>query len=197
MTKRKEIELNRCNWKVSDPLFIEYHDSEWGKPQYNDILLFEMLCLSGQQAGLSWSIVFKKRDNYRKAFHNFDPKKITTMTNKDVESLMNNAGILRNKRKIESIINNAHCYLKLEEQGQNFSKFIWNFVNGTPIVNHWKNNMDIPTESDVSKTMAKVLKKNKFTFIGSTICYAFMQSCGLINDHIIDCHTRKKVKRIK
>lgn len=200
MTKRKSDELVRCDWQYQnhkDDLFLEYHDTEWGNPVYDSVKLFEMLCLSGQQAGLSWQVILRKRENYRKAFHNFNPIKVSKMTTEDVEELLNNPGILRNKRKIESIINNARSYLKMKENNEDFSKYIWSFVNNKPIINRWKSLKDIPTESEHSKTMAKSLKKKKFSFIGSTVCYAYMQSCGLINDHQKDCFVHKGFKRRK
>lgn len=173
----------RCSWANKDPLHRAYHDEEWGIPVHDDIRLFEMLCLAGQQAGLSWSIILKKRNNYRKLFHKFNPYKIAKMTNADVEKLLNDPSILRNKRKIQSIINNARCFLKMEENGQKFSQFIWDFVNNKPIVHDWKTNDTILTQSRESAALSKALKKIGFNYIGTTICYAFMQSVGMVNDH--------------
>lgn len=180
----------RCDWVLNDPLYIKYHDEEWGRPQRDSVRLFEMLCLAGQQAGLSWKVILNKRQNYRKTFHNFDPTGISNMTHDDVEELLKNSGILRNKAKIKSVINNAKEYLRLQSEGQDFGKYIWSFVNDVPIVNNWRTVREVPTESHLSCAMAKNLKKRNFTFVGSTICYAYMQSCGLINDHIINCCAR-------
>lgn len=185
-------EIVRCSWANKHPLYITYHDEEWGIPVYNDIRLFEMLCLAGQQAGLSWIIILKKRNNYRQLFHKFNPYKIAKMTAADVEKLLKDPSILRNKGKIQSIINNAKCFIKMEENGEDFSKFIWSFVNNKPIIHDWKTNRTILTQSQESAAMSKGLKKIGFNYIGTTICYAFMQSVGMINDHIMECEFRKQ-----
>lgn len=183
-------EVVRCSWGNKNSLYMEYHDEEWGKPVYDSIRLFEMLCLAGQQAGLSWITILKKRDNYRRLFHKFNPYKIAKMSEADVEKLMKDPAILRNKGKINSIINNAKCFIKIEENGDDFSHFIWSFVNNKPIENVWKVNDTHPTQSQESAAMSKALKKIGFNYIGTTICYAFMQSVGLINDHISECKYR-------
>lgn len=180
----------RCSWLTEDPIYIKYHDTEWGEPQYDDIKLFEMLCLEGQQAGLSWITILRKRDNYRKHFHNFDPLKISQMDNMEIQQLLSNSDIVRHKGKIESIINNAKCYITMQKNGEEFSQFVWNFVDQKPIINNWKTNKEIPTQTDISVEMSKDLKKRGYKFVGSTICYAFMQACGLVNDHIVDCFCR-------
>lgn len=183
-------EIVRCSWANKHPQYIAYHDEEWGIPVYNDIRLFEMLCLAGQQAGLSWIIILKKRDNYRQLFHKFNPYKIAKMTDADVEKLLKDPSILRNKGKIQSIINNAKCFIKMEENGDDFTQFIWSFVNNKPIVHDWKTNDTVLTQSQESAAMSKALKKIGFSYIGTTICYAFMQSVGMINDHAMECQCR-------
>lgn len=179
--------LTRCVWVSEDPLYIKYHDTEWGKQQYDNVRLFEMLCLEGQQAGLSWITILKKRESYRKLFHNFDPYKIAELNNNDIDRLLQDSSIIRHKGKIEAIINNAKCYIKMTEAGEDFSKFIWSFVDNRPIENNWTSSSEIPTETEISISLSKALKKRGFKYIGSTICYAFMQACGLVNDHILDC----------
>ncbi|XP_063388812.1 DNA-3-methyladenine glycosylase 1-like [Cydia fagiglandana] len=187
-------EIIRCGWLNQDPIYIAYHDEEWGKPQYDKIKLFEMLCLEGQQAGLSWITVLKKRDHYRKLFYNFNPNKIAKIRAIDVETYMKDPGIVRHKGKLESIINNAKCFLKMEAEGDNFSEFIWDFVDHKPIINNWSTHKEIPTETTNSKAMSIALKAKGYKFIGSTICYAFMQACGLVDDHILNCVSRIKNK---
>ncbi|XP_047541133.1 DNA-3-methyladenine glycosylase 1-like [Vanessa atalanta] len=180
----------RCGWLNDDPLYISYHDNEWGKPAYDNRYLFEMLCLEGQQAGLSWITILKKRDNYRKLFYNFDPIKIIKFNDNDVERLLSNPDIVRHKGKIESIINNAKCYIDMKLNGEDFSKFVWNFVDNTPIVNNWTNDKEVPSSTEISVAISKALKKKGFKYVGSTTCYAFMQACGLVNDHVTDCISR-------
>ncbi|CFQ95753.1 DNA-3-methyladenine glycosylase [Yersinia frederiksenii] len=179
--------LQRCGWVTSDPLYIDYHDKEWGIPQRENQALFEMLCLEGQQAGLSWITVLKKRENYRKCFHNFDPVRVAKMGPKEVETLVLDSGIIRHRGKIQAIITNAQAYLAMEANGEDFSEFIWSFVEGTPKVNHWWSLAEAPATTPISDTMSKALKKKGFKFIGSTICYAFMQASGLVNDHMCNC----------
>ncbi|KAM3966677.1 uncharacterized protein ACR2FA_012215 [Aphomia sociella] len=188
-----ENNVVRCEWANKNLIYIEYHDDGWGKPERDSLKLFEMLCLGGQQAGLSWITILKKRESYRKLFHNFNPYKIAKMTSNDVKKLLNNTGILRNKLKIEAIINNAKCYIVMENKNENFSEFIWSFVNNKPIVNNWHSMKDIPTENEASIALAKGLKKKGFKFVGSTICYSFMQTCGLIDDHTVDCLVKQAI----
>ncbi|XP_059047462.1 DNA-3-methyladenine glycosylase-like [Achroia grisella] len=185
--------LTRCEWANKNAFYTKYHDEEWAKPEHNSINLFEMLCLSGQQAGLSWITILKKRHNYRKAFCNFNPYKIAKFTSNDIKKLLTDTGILRNRNKIEAIVNNAKCYIAMEKQKENFSDFIWSFVDHKQIVNNWHNMKDIPTETEASHALAKALKKRGFKYIGSTICYSFMQTCGLINDHTVDCFYRNNI----
>lgn len=179
--------MQRCGWVTQDPLYLDYHDNEWGVPQREGKKLFEMICLEGQQAGLSWITVLKKRENYRHAFHNFDPQRVAAMTPQDVDSLLQNAGIIRHRGKIEAIIGNARAYLAMEENGESFSDFIWGFVDNQPQIAHASLLAEIPASTPVSDALSKALKKRGFKFVGSTICYAFMQACGLVNDHVVGC----------
>lgn len=177
----------RCSWVSNDPLYIEYHDNEWGYPQYDSLKLFEKICLEGQQAGLSWITVLKKRDEYRRCFFNFQPETIIQLTATDIELLLENTGLIRNRLKLNSIVKNAHAYLAMQNNNESFSQFIWSFVNGKPIINHFKDKNEVPVSTEISDKMSKALKKRGFTFVGTTICYAFMQSMGLVNDHFEDC----------
>jgi len=181
------MEQNRCSWVGKDAVYQDYHDNVWGRPVKDSQTLFAKLCLDGQQAGLSWITILKKQQNYERAFFNFEPSKIITLTQSDVETLMQNKGIVRNRLKINSIIKNAHAYLEMEANGENFSEFIWSFVNHQVITNNWRNMTEVPTSTADSDAMAKALKKRGFNFVGTTICYAFMQAVGLINDHTTDC----------
>jgi DNA-3-methyladenine glycosylase I len=186
-------EIRRCNWSVSDPLYIKYHDKEWGVPVHNDRKLFEMIILDGAQAGLSWLTILKKRKNYRKAFDNFDVKKVANYDKSKVAQLLKNDGIVRNKLKIESAVTNAKAFLKVKTEFGTFDKYIWQFVNGKTIINSWKALKEIPAFTKESDAMSKDLKSRGFKFVGSTICYAFMQAAGLVNDHTIDCFRYKEL----
>ncbi len=177
----------RCAWVGSDPLYIAYHDKEWGVPVYDDRQLLAKLILDGAQAGLSWITVLRKRDNYYKAFDNFDPLKMAAYDEVKFEELMNNPGIIRNRQKINSAIKNAQAYLKLKEELGSFSAFLWGFVDGRPTQNAWPTLANLPAKTPVSEAMSKTLKKRGFSFVGPTICYAFMQAVGMVNDHTIDC----------
>jgi DNA-3-methyladenine glycosylase I len=177
----------RCAWATKDPLYIRYHDHEWGVPVHDDRKFFEMLTLEGAQAGLSWITVLRKRESYRKAFYNFDPKKVARMTSKEVTKLMKNEGIIRNRLKIESTISNAKAFLQVQKEFGSFDSFIWSFVDGSPKLNRPASMAQIPAKSEISDRMSKQLKKKGFRFVGSTICYAFMQACGLVNDHVQTC----------
>lgn len=178
---------NRCFWAGTDPIYIKYHDKEWGRPIHNDIKLFEMLCLEGMQAGLSWYIVLKKRPNYKKAFNNFNPLEISKYDDKKIKELLNNQGIVRNRLKINAIISNAKAFLEIKKEFGSFNKYIWSFVNNKTIVNKWNEGKEIPVKTEMSDNMRKDLKKRGFKFVGSTICYSFMQAVGMVNDHIVDC----------
>lgn len=182
--------ITRCAWVSNDQLYIDYHDTEWGKPQHDSVKLFEKICLEGQQAGLSWITVLKKREEYRRCFFNFDPTKIIDMTDQDIEGLLQNPGLIRNRLKLYGIVKNARAYLNMQQQGEDFAEFIWSFVDGKTVVNNYRLLSQVPASIDISDRMSKQLKKRGFTFVGSTICYAFMQSMGLVNDHLIDCVCR-------
>jgi len=183
---------NRCGWVSDDPLSIEYHDTEWGRPIFDDHRLFEFLILEGAQAGLSWSTVLKKRENYRACFDNFDPEKIALYKQRKINALLANPGIIRNRLKVASAITNAKAYLAILEEWESFSDYIWHFTNHKPIKNHWKDRSDIPSKTPLSDAMSKDLKSRGFKFIGTTICYAFMQAVGMVNDHTVDCFCYKQ-----
>lgn len=183
----------RCAWVSESPIYIQYHDNEWGVPIYDERLLFEFLILEGMQAGLSWLTVLKKRENYRISFDNFEADIIAKYDQKKCNELMINPGIIRNKLKIQAVIANANAFLKTKHELSHFSDYIWSFVDGKPIKNHWENTNQIPIKTSISDAMSKDLKKRGFKFIGSTICYAFMQATGMVNDHTVDCFCYKEV----
>ena len=189
--------MQRCGWVSQDPLYIAYHDTEWGVPQRNNQELFEMICLEGQQAGLSWITVLKKRENYRQAFHHFDPVKVAAMSEADVERLVLDAGIIRHRGKIQAIIGNARAFLAMEANGESFNDFVWSFVDGAPIVTQAAALGEIPTSTPASDALSKALKKRGFKFVGTTICYSFMQACGLVNDHVTHCFCHPGVQHDK
>lgn len=178
---------NTCSWVGDNPLMIHYHDTQWGVPLHDDCKLFELLLLEGAQAGLSWQTILNKRENYRKAFDDFDPNKVACYDEHKVASLLGDAGIVRNRLKIQSAITNAQAFLDIQDEYGSFDTYIWQFVGGTIIRNKWKTMEQIPATSPESDTMSKALKKRGFKFVGSTICYAFMQSVGLVNDHLVSC----------
>jgi len=178
--------MKRCEWVGNDPIYLQYHDSEWGVPVYNSELLFQHLLLDGAQAGLSWITVLKKRENYRELFHQFDPNKIAKMSDEELEEILLNPAIIRNRLKVYGFRKNALAYLEISKT-QSFSTFLWDFVGGKPVINQWKKLADIPTSTEESLAMSKALKKAGFTFVGTTICYAFMQAVGMVNDHTTDC----------
>lgn len=177
----------RCAWSSKDPLYIHYHDYEWGKPIHDDRLLFEFLILEGMQAGLSWLTVLKKRPAFLAAFSNFNANKIAKYDQRKINSLLKNEGIIRNRLKINAAISNAKAFLKVKKEWGSFSTYIWHFVDGKTIQNHWKSLKQVPAKTPISDAMSKDLKKRGFKFVGSTICYAFMQAVGLVNDHTKDC----------
>ena len=179
--------MERCGWVSQDPLYIAYHDNEWGVPETDSKKLFEMICLEGQQAGLSWITVLKKRENYSACFHQFDPVKVAAMQEEDVERLVQDAGIIRHRGKIQAIIGNARAYLQMEQNGEPFVDFVWSFVNHQPQVTQATTLSEIPTSTSASDALSKALKKRGFKFVGTTICYSFMQACGLVNDHVVGC----------
>jgi DNA-3-methyladenine glycosylase I len=177
----------RCAWVGNEPLYLAYHDEEWGIPCYDDRALFELLILEGAQAGLSWITILKKRENYRRLFDNFDAAKIARYTPKKIEKLLQDPGIVRNRLKVEAAVINARLFLEIQKEPGGFSGFIWSFVGGKPVVNHRRKMSDVPATTAESDAMSKALKKRGFKFVGSTICYAFMQAAGLVNDHTVDC----------
>ncbi|WP_040209346.1 DNA-3-methyladenine glycosylase I [Neobacillus jeddahensis] len=186
--------MNRCGWVNQDPLYINYHDQEWGVPVYDDRLLFEYLNLEGAQAGLSWYTILKKRENYRIAFDHFDVEKIIHYKEEKIEELLHNEGIVRNKLKVNAVITNAKAYLRVVEEFGSFHTYIWSFVGGKPIQNHFKSMSEVPATTEISDQLSKDLKKRGFKFVGSTICYAFMQAVGMVNDHIVTCDCYQKVE---
>lgn len=180
--------LPRCPWPGTDPLYVAYHDTEWGVPEYDDRALYEKLVLDGFQAGLSWITILRKRENFRSAFDGFAPDVIARYKTRKVEALMKNEGIVRNRAKIEGAVESAKSWLEIMEAGPGFSKFLWDFVDGRPQVNRFRSMKDIPAETDISRRLSKELKSRGFKFCGPTIVYAFMQAVGMVNDHLVDCH---------
>jgi len=188
--------MNRCEWSGSDPLYISYHDDEWGVPVHDDRLLFEFLILEGAQAGLSWLTILKKRDNYRKAFDGFDIDRIANYKETDLKRLLADAGIVRNRLKIESAIKNARGVLDIQEEYGSLDSYLWHYVDGIPKQNTWKSMAELPTKTELSEVMSKDLKKRGFNFVGPTICYAFMQAVGMVNDHTTNCYRYKEIKEL-
>ncbi len=188
-------DLPRCKWPGSDPLYLAYHDHEWGVPLRDSRALFEMLQLEGAQAGLSWITILRKRENYRRAFDGFDPVKIARYTPAKIEKLMVNEGIVRNRLKVQGVVTSAKAYLAMEKSGVSFSDFLWGFVDGEPILNHLKPGGPIPAETDISRAMSKDLKKRGFKFVGPTIVYALMQAVGMVNDHLVTCYRHPDFKK--
>lgn len=186
----------RCEWCGDDPLYTAYHDDEWGVPIHDDRRLFEFLILEGAQAGLSWLTILKKRENYRKAFHGFDFERIARYSRRDVERLLADSGIVRNRLKIEAAIKNARGVIDIRQEYGSLSAYLWRYVDGTPMQNAWKCMADVPANTELSDAMSRDLKKRGFNFVGSTICYAFMQAVGMVNDHTTDCFRHKEVKKL-
>ena len=184
----KTTDVKRCTWCGDDPLYQQYHDQEWGVPLFDDHKLFEFLTLEGAQAGLSWITILRKRQNYLDAFDQLDPSKVAHYDAEKVALLMENKGIVRNKLKINSTVSNAQRYFEVIEKHGSFSDYLWQFVEGRPIINVFKTSADVPASTEQSDQMAKVLKKDGFKFVGTTICYALMQATGMVNDHTTDCH---------
>lgn len=183
----KQAAKTRCQWCGTDELYTEYHDREWGSPLHDDRLLFEFLILEGAQAGLSWLTILRKRENYRKAFDGFDPRKVSTYSSVDVKRLLADPGIVRNRLKIESAIKNAQRTLEVIDEFGSFDAFIWRYVDQQPIQNAWRSLDELPSSTKLSDVMSKDLRNRGFNFVGSTICYAFMQAVGIVNDHIVGC----------
>jgi DNA-3-methyladenine glycosylase I len=188
------VEPPRCSWPGKDPLYVAYHDEEWGVPVRDDRALYEMLMLEGFQAGLSWVIVLRKRENFRRAFDGFDPAKIARYTPRRVERLMRDEGIVRNRLKIEGAILSARAWLEAMESGPGFSRLLWDFVDGHPIVNRRRSSKEIPAETELSRRLSKELAGRGFKFVGPTIVYAFMQAVGMVNDHLVTCHKHPEYK---
>ena len=180
-------EMTRCAWAGEDPLYVSYHDEEWGVPVYNDQALFAKLLLDGAQAGLSWITILRKRESYYAAFDDFDPEKMAHYDETKIAALLDNPGIIRNRQKVNAFVRNAQVYLTLQDELGSFSDYLWGFVGGSPIVNTWETMHELPATSPESEAMSKALKKRGFSFVGPTICYAFMQAVGMVNDHTTNC----------
>ena len=187
-------ELIRCEWAGTEPLYVAYHDNEWGTPVHDERELFEMLILEGAQAGLSWSTILNKRENYRQVFDDFNPSIVVGYDDAKVSALLADPGIVRNRLKVESAIRNAKAFLEVQEEYGSVNTFIWGFVKGEPIINSWKVMSEIPAKTPESEAMNKELKQRGFNFVGPTICYAFMQSIGMVNDHVVDCFRYAELK---
>lgn len=187
---------DRCTWCGEDPTYISYHDKEWGVPVYDDRKLFEMLILEGAQAGLSWITVLRKRPHYRKVFDRFSPTRIALYDKRKINALLKDPGIIRNRLKVEGTVKNARAYLEIKAQHESFADFLWQFVDSQPIQNQWKSHQQVPAKTVESDAMAKELKRRGFSFVGSTICYAFMQATGMVNDHTVDCYRYREIKRL-
>lgn len=187
--------MTRCRWAGDQQIDIDYHDTEWGVPVHDDRTLFEFLILEGAQAGLSWSTILRKRENYRRLFEDFDPERVARFNAKKVEKLLLDPGIVRNRLKVESTVDNARAFLAVRDEFDGFANYIWDFVDGHPIRNRWKSMGEIPAQTAESEAMSKDLKKRGFRFVGPTICYAFMQAVGMVNDHTIDCFRHAELNR--
>ena len=186
----------RCDWGTNDPLYQAYHDEEWGVPLRDDRALFEFLILEGAQAGLAWITVLRKRDRYRKVFSGFDPAKVARFRPEKIERLLVDPGIIRNRLKVEGAVRNAKVFLKVQKEFGSFSEYIWSFVGNKPKQNRFKSMSEMPAESEISRAMGKDLKRRGFTFVGPTICYAFMQAVGMVNDHVTACYRYREVKKL-
>lgn len=185
--------MNRCTWCENDELYVKYHDEEWGAPVHDDKKHFEFLVLESAQAGLSWLTVLRKRENYRKAYDDFDVNKVSQYDENKIQELMQNAGIIRNRKKIEASVNNAKCFIKIQKEFGSFDKYIWSFVNNNPVINNWNHISEIPAASQLSDKVSKDLKSRGFKFLGTTIVYAHLQATGLINDHLLSCFRHDEV----
>ena len=189
------MENKRCEWAIKPEIMLRYHDAEWGVPLHNDRKLFEFLVLEGMQAGLSWLCVLNKRENFRKAFDRFDPEKVARYGKPKVRSLLRDAGIIRNRLKVEAAVTNARAFLKISEEYGGFSRFMWGFVDGKPVMNRFRGLKELPARTQQSDVMSKELLRRGFRFVGSTICYAHMQATGMVNDHLVACFRRKECRR--
>jgi DNA-3-methyladenine glycosylase I len=186
--------VQRCGWSTSDPLYVRYHDEEWGVPVRDDKRLFEFLILEGAQAGLSWITILRKRENYRAAFDGFDPVVVASYDEAKIAELLQNPGIVRNRLKVNATVINARKFLDVQAEYGTFGNYLWGFVDGTPIQNHWSALSQIPAETEISRKLSKDLSKRGFKFVGSTIIYSMMQACGLVNDHTVDCFRHQEVQ---
>ena len=186
----------RCPWATTDPAYVAYHDEEWGVPLHDDRRLFEMLVLEGAQAGLSWLTILKRRENYRRAFDGFDPQAVARYGDPEIARLLADAGIIRNRLKINSAVTNAQAFLEVQEAFGSFDRYIWDFVGGRPVHNAWTTLAELPARTALSDTLSKDLKKRGFSFVGSTICYAHMQATGMVNDHVVSCFRHRAVQRL-
>lgn len=186
-------DIERCWWCGDDQLYCDYHDNEWGVPEHDERLLFEFLCLEGAQAGLSWITILRKREHYRKVFEQFDAEKIAGYDDSKIAQLLADPGIVRNRLKVNGFVKNARAYLNMRKQGESLHDYLWNYVDGKPIQNNWTSMEQVPANTDISNAMSKDLKKRGFTFVGSTICYAFMQAAGLVNDHLVSCYRHQQL----
>ena len=187
---------DRCPWCGDDPLYVHYHDTVWGRPEYDDLALFEKLCLDGQQAGLSWITILRKQHNYRAAYDDFNPEKIVRYDEAKVEELLSDPGIIRNRLKVRSSVTNAQAYLDLQEECGSFDTYLWDFVGGNPVRNAWTGHGQIPAKTELSDKVSADLKRRGFKFVGSTIIYAFLQSAGLVNDHLVSCFRYQEVNSL-
>lgn len=188
---------SRCHWAGDDPLYIAYHDHEWGVPVHDDRLLFEFLILEGAQAGLSWITILRKRANYRRAFDDFDPSEVARYRDRKINALLNDKGIVRNRLKILAAVHNAQRFLEVQADFGSFDRYLWGFVNGRPVQNEWRSPGEIPAATPLSDALSKDLNSRGFKFVGSTICYAFMQAVGLVNDHVTGCYRHREVARLR
>lgn len=186
----------RCPWCGTDALYVHYHDTVWGRPEYDDLALFEKLCLDGQQAGLSWLTILRKQENYRAAYDQFNPEKIVRYDDTKIAELLADSGIVRNKLKVQSIIKNARGFLDLQQKGAGFSRFLWSFVDHQPLQNNWRSFNEVPATTPESEAMSRALKHAGFTFVGPTIVYAFMQAVGMVNDHLIYCPQHQQCRAL-
>lgn len=191
----KKKTLKRCPWPGDSQIMVKYHDQEWGVPETDDRKLFEFLILEGAQAGLSWNTVLNKRENYRKAFDQFDPEKVARYKSKKIKTLLANAGIIRNRLKIAASVNNAQRFLEVREEFGSFAKYMWQFVDGKPVINKFRHISELPATTKVSDAMSKDLKQRGFKFVGPTICYAHMQAVGMVNDHLVDCYRYRQISK--
>jgi len=188
--------LKRCPWPKQDPLYVAYHDEEWGVPEFDDRALYEKLVLDGFQAGLSWITILRKRDNFRRAFDDFDPEKIARYPKRKIESLMKDAGIVRNRAKIEGAVSSARAWLEIMESGPGFSNFLWDYLDGKPKINKFRSTAQVPAETALSQKISKELAAHGFKFVGPTIVYAFMQAVGMVNDHLVTCYRHAAVSKL-